>query len=102
FIADATGLLTTALTAFAVTVLLLLGFLYRVEFAQAILSLFVPMSVVGWLTVGTARQVGGLDAPDLGNILVAHRRRVQIVGGSSIFVTSMWGMWVNMNASVLG
>ncbi|WP_371154820.1 component of SufBCD complex [Jannaschia sp. 2305UL9-9] len=101
FIADATGLISTALTFFTVTVLSLLGFLYRIEFAQAILLLFVPMMIVGWLSLRTARQVEGLDPPDLGNLLAEHRRRVQFVGVIAIFVTSMWGMWVNMNQSVL-
>ncbi|MGB3408581.1 MAG: component of SufBCD complex [Jannaschia sp.] len=102
FIADATGVLTTALTFFSVTVLSLLGFLYRVEFAQAILLLFLPMMLVGWITIGTARRIEGLEPHDLGNLLAAHRRKVQTIGVFSIFVTSMWGMWVNLNQSVLG
>lgn len=101
FIADATGLISTSLTFFAVTVLSLLGFLYWIEFAQAILLLFLPMMIVGWLSLRTAREVEGLDPIDLGNLLAAHRRRVQFVGVIAIFVTSMWGMWINLNQSVL-
>ncbi|WP_179379165.1 component of SufBCD complex [Jannaschia marina] len=101
YIADATGLITTAFTFFLVTVLALLGFLYEVEFAQAILLLVLPMSIVGWITLRAARQVDGLDAPDLGNLLFRTRRWIQMVGIVSIFVTSMWGMWVNLNSSVL-
>ena len=101
YIADATGLISTALTFFTVTMLSLLGFLYRIEFAQAILLLFLPMMIVGWLTLGAARKVEGLDTVDLGNLLAGHRRKVQFVGMVSIFVTSMWGMWVNLNSSVL-
>ncbi|MFO6465640.1 component of SufBCD complex [Jannaschia sp. KMU-145] len=102
FIADATGLISTAFTFFAISSLALLGFLYRIEFAQALLLLFLPMMVVGWLSLMTARKVAGLDAIDLGNLLAAHRRKVQFVGVISIFVTSMWGMWTNLNQSVLG
>ncbi|GIT89898.1 hypothetical protein JANAI62_06180 [Jannaschia pagri] len=101
YIADATGLVSTALTFFTVTMLSLLGFLYWIEFAQAILLLFLPMMIVGWLSLRTARQVEGLDPYDLGNLLAAHRRQVQFVGIIAIFVTSMWGMWVNINQSVL-
>lgn len=101
FIADETGLIATAFTFFAVTTLSLLGFLYRVEFAQAILLLFLPMAIVGWLTLRAARQVAGLDPEDLGNLLFRTRRWIQAVGIVSIFVTSMWGMWVNLNSSVL-
>ncbi|UWQ17556.1 component of SufBCD complex [Jannaschia sp. M317] len=102
FIADATGLISTALTFFTVTMLSLLAFLYWVEFAQAILLLFLPMMLVAWLNLRTARQIEGLDPIDLGNLLAAHRKQVQFVGVISIFVTSMFGMWVNLNQNVLG
>lgn len=102
FIADATGVLTTALTFFAITMLSLLGFLYRIEFAQAVLLLFAPMMVVAWLSLRTARRIGGMEAPQLADALMTHRRNVQFVGVVSIFVTSLWGMWINVNATVLG
>jgi hypothetical protein len=101
FIADNTGTLSLAFAGFATTSLTLLGWRYDVEFAQAILLLFLPMTVVFWLSVRTARRAQGLDAPDLGNLLAAHRRAVQGVGVVSIFLTSMWGMWVNTSQSVL-
>ena len=101
-IADETGLIATAVGFFLVTVLALLGFVYRIEFAQALLLLMVPLMVVGWISLLAARRVEGLDAADLGNLLVRTRRIIQGVGIVSIFVTSMWGMWVNLNASVLG
>ncbi len=102
FIADETGLITTAFSFFAVTMLALMGFLYQAEFAQAILLLFLPMMLVGWLTLRAARRVEGLDPEDLGNLLFRTRRIIQGIGVVSIFVTSMWGMWVNLNVSVLG
>ncbi|MEM8848393.1 MAG: component of SufBCD complex [Pseudomonadota bacterium] len=102
YIGDATGTVSTVFTFFTVTVLVLLGFLYDIEFAQAILFLFLPMMIVASLSFRTARKVEGLDAYDLGNLLARHRRSVQMVGVVSIFATSMWGMWVNLNQSVLG
>ena len=102
FIAEETGLITTAFSFFLVTMLALLGFLYRVEFAQAILLLFLPLMLVAWVTLRAARKVDGLDASDLGNLLFRTRRLIQFLGIVSIFVTSMWGMWVNLSANVLG
>ena len=101
-IADETGLVATAVSFFIVTVLGLLGFVYRVEFAQALVLLMVPLMVVGWIMLRAARRVDGLGVDDLGHLLVRTRRIVQGVGVVSIFVTSMWGMWVNLNANVLG
>ena len=102
FITEETGLITTAFSFFLVTMLALLGFLYRVEFAQAILLLFLPLMLVAWVTLRAARKVDGLDASDLGNLLFRTRRLIQFLGIVSIFVTSMWGMWVNLSANVLG
>ena len=101
-IADETGLIATAVSFFLVTVLGLLGFVYRVEFAQALILLLVPLMIVGWIMLRAARRVEGLGVDDLGHLLLRTRRVVQGVGIVSIFVTSMWGMWVNLNANVLG
>ena len=101
-IADETGLVATAVSAFLVTALGLLGFLYRVEFAQALTLLMVPMLAVGWISLRAARRVEGLGVDDLGLLLVRTRRIIQGIGILSILVTSMWGMWVNLNVSVLG
>ena len=101
-ISDVTGLWTTGFAFFAITVLALVGFAYGVEFAQAVFLLFLPMTVVGWLNLRTARRVQGMEADEMAEALLRHRRMVQIVGMTSIFVTTMWGMWTNMNVSVLG
>ncbi|MEM9797986.1 MAG: component of SufBCD complex [Pseudomonadota bacterium] len=102
YIAEATGVITTGFAFFVVSSLVIMGFLYDVEFAQALLSLFLPLTIVGWLSLLTARRVEGLEATALARLLANHRRMVQAVGIVSIFVTSMWGMWVNLNHSVLG
>ena len=100
-IADVTGLISVGFTFFAVTLLALLGFAYRVEFAQAIFLLFVPMMVVGWLNVRTAHAVQETPPEGLADRLLRHRRVVQGLGMASIFVTTLWGMWVNISTSVL-
>jgi len=101
-IAEVSGLLMTAFTWFALTVLALVGFVYGAEFAQAVFLLLVPMSIVGWLNLRTARQLVRTEAHALPRLLMRHRRVVQAVGIVAIFVTSMWGMWTNINANVLG
>ena len=74
FIAEETGLITTAFSFFLVTMLALLGFLYRVEFAQAILLLFLPLMLVAWSpcalparSTGWTRQIWATfcSAPDV-------------------------------------
>ena len=102
FIAQETGVITTAFSFFLVTLLALLGWVYDIEFAQAILLLFLPMTLVGWLTLQAARRVEGLEPEDLGELLFRTRRAIQFVGIVSIFATSMWGMWINLSANVLG
>jgi len=34
--------------------------------------------------------------------LARHRLHTQLIGVVSIFVTSLWGMWQNMNVGPLG
>ena len=103
YIADVTGLLMTGFTFFAITTLGVLGFGYGAEFAQAVVLIFAPMSLVGWLNLRTARAILALpDAVSLPPLMIRHRRVVQTVGIVAIFVTSMWGMWTNLNANVLG
>jgi hypothetical protein len=102
FIAEATGTISTAAAFFLLTMLVMLAAVYQIEFAQALLSLFLPMLIVGLLSVRAARQVDGLDPLELGNLLARHRRHIQAVGIFAIFTTSMFGMWVNLNHSALG
>jgi hypothetical protein len=103
FIARVSGLWLTGIAAFGLTSLCLLGFFYRQEFAQAILLLALPMTVVGALSLRTARRIEeqAITGPDLWRRLTWHRMSVQAVGVVSIFVTAMWGMWQNLNASTL-
>src|SRR6056297_3896278 len=103
FIAQQSGLLLTGFVSFALTVLLVSGFFLRHEFAQALFLLLLPTSLVGLLSVGTARRIR-TEEPEgelLFKRLYKHRLFTQIVGMISIFITAIWGMLQNMNASVL-
>jgi hypothetical protein len=92
------GLLTTILTSMA-----LLGFVYDIEFAQALLCLLLPMSLVGALSFWTAHRIErhGDEGPTLWRRLSRHRIAVQAIGMVSIFVTALWGMWQNMQMGAL-
>lgn len=89
---------------FVLTVLGLLGSVYRVEFAQAVLLLLVPMVLIFALGQRLARRIMALPdaAPEVFGLLANHRAAVQAIGGVSIFVTTLWGMWQNLTFAVLG
>ena len=93
------GVWVLGLATFLLTMLLLLAILYRIEFAQAMALLFTPMTVLGWLTVRTARRIEreGLEGEGLIRRLMRHRIYIQLTGMVSIFVTAMWGMYTNLS-----
>jgi len=103
YIADEAGVILVALGAFLLTALTILGFVYRVEFCQAVLLIAAPMTLVALLSVATARKIR--DNSDAGEALrrrlAVHRVTVQILGMVSIFVTAFWGMLMNFNLSIL-
>ena len=92
------------LACFGMTVLVLLGFAYRVEFAQASVLILSPMGLVFALGQRLARRIAALpeSAPEVYPLLANHRAMVQAIGGLSIFVTTLWGMWQNLSFATLG
>ena len=98
FIGRVSGLWLVAIGTAFLTSLAMLGFWYGIEFAQALLLLALPMSVVWLLTLRTARRIvrDAAQGPDLWKRLSRHRMAVQGVGMLSILVTAMWGMWQNI------
>lgn len=106
YIAHVSGLWVMALTCFTLTALVILGFWYWVEFAQAVFLLALPLSLVGLLSIATAQRiaddVAGFDTPTLFRRLRRHRLWTQIIGMVSIFITSIWGMYQNLDTGVLG
>lgn len=86
------------------SMLLVLGFFYGVELAQAVFLLLGPASLTGLMGLRTAHAIAGTGAAgsDLTGRLSRHRFVVQALGIASIFVTAIWGMWQNMSVSVLG
>jgi len=102
YITNVAGLWLLGFGCFALTTLALLGFYYRFEFAQSILLLAFPLSLVGLLSLSTARLIQQEDATGelLRKRLLRHRLYTQIIGMVSIFCTALWGMLQNMSAVV--
>lgn len=104
FIHEVSGAFTTGFTFFIVTSLLLLGFVYDMEFAQAVSLMVVPMVGVGLINLQTARRLAEQehDTDALCRRLMRTRTYIQMLGGVSIFVTGLWGMYQNMVIGALG
>lgn len=98
-IARVSGMWLAGIAAFVLTLLVLLGFYYDVEFAQAVFCLFFPMSIVGGLSLYTAYYIEthSLIGKALDRRLILHRLLTQVIGMFSILGTSMWGMFQNLN-----
>lgn len=103
-IAEESGVLLVGFASFMLTALVLLGFVYDREFAQALVLLGAPMTLVAWLVVRTARAIRARDlhGPDLVKRLSRHRVMTQVIGIISLFITAMWGMLQNFSSSALG
>ncbi|KPQ18453.1 MAG: hypothetical protein HLUCCO18_00060 [Rhodobacteraceae bacterium HLUCCO18] len=78
------------------------GWLYRVEFLQALFLLLFPAMLVGGLTVLTARKLRRDGYENIARTLRLHRVTVQIMGVLFIFVTAFWGMYTNVTVGPLG
>ncbi|WP_434481357.1 component of SufBCD complex [Lutimaribacter degradans] len=96
------GLWLLGLACFFLTSLALIGFLYEVQMAQAVFLMVFPMSLVGLLSLNTARRIQNRQASgeELRKVLWRHRVMVQVVGMIAIFVTAMWGMYQNLKAGM--
>lgn len=104
FITRVGGIYLVAMLAFLTTGLLVLAFVYAVEFAQALLCMWLPMLVVGLLNLRTCLMIEGqaLAGEALLRRLRIHRRSVQTVGMFSLFFTGMFGMYQNLTIGVFG
>lgn len=89
------------LAAFWLTSLLMLGFWYDVEFAQAIVMLLAPMMLVVWFSIRSSRRIIAENGTGeaLLHRLTIHRRIVQVIGMLSITVTALYGTWQRLSIS---
>lgn len=97
-VARTSGSWLTGFSSFFLTGLAVLGFGYHIEFAQAVLFLIAPLSVLTLMAVRQAHliEAGAHSGEALYTRLRRHRMGTQLLGMVSIFVTSLWGMWQNM------
>ena len=104
YIGRVSGLWMLAFGCAIITALFIMGFWYGVEFAQAVLLLLFPFSIIGMLSMSTARLITDEQAKGelLHKRLTRHRIYTQVIGMLSVFVTAMWGMFQNMSVGPLG
>ncbi|MBD3678075.1 MAG: component of SufBCD complex [Rhodobacteraceae bacterium] len=104
FILRKSGIVVAGFSSAFFTTLLILGFWYRVEFAQAVFLLTFPLSFVAAITIKTAHDITtkGLTGEKMRQRLLRHRIYVQALGIVAIFLTAFWGMIVNMSIGPLG
>lgn len=104
YITHVSGMWIVGFVAFVLSVLLILGFVYNIEFAQAVFCLVFPMAIVGLLTLGDAHRIadGEYQGQALQRRLTFLRVKTQAVGVLAILFTSMWGMYQNLQIGALG
>jgi hypothetical protein len=85
------------MSCFALSGLLLLGFIYGIELAQAVFLLALPAALLALLSVRTAHRIHAADGEGMHAMLRRHRLTVQAMGMISIFLTAGWGMWQNLS-----
>lgn len=98
-ISSAAGLILIGFLFFLLSSLVILGFFYGVELAQAIFLLALPLSFVGAVSLSTARLIAEKrpEGEELFAALFRHRLWTQIIGMIAIFVTAMYGMYQNLD-----
>lgn len=104
YIADVSGTWIALFGSAVLTAMGLSAFVYNIEFSQAVFLMVMPMTILGGLTVRTARMVRSqeLVGEDLINRLMRHRFSTQLVGIVSIFITAMYGMYKNLYVGPFG
>lgn len=104
YIVDVSGVWLALIGSAAITALGIMAFVYGIEFAQAVFFLALPMMILGALSAYAARKIRNeaLQGDDLIRHLTRHRFVIQLIGVVSIFVTAMYGMWVNLYTGPFG
>lgn len=100
---DVSGIWIVGFAFFLLAALAVLGFSYNVELAQAVFLIAAPWSLVALMSAHHARRIRaeGIHGEALRRHLARLRFYNQLIGLISIFITAFWGMWHNLNATVL-
>lgn len=104
YIGEVSGLWLLGFGCFLLTGLGIMGFVYNVEFAQAVFLLALPMAALGMMSLSTASLIAQeqLSGEPLRARLLRHRIYTQMLGVVSIFITALWGMYQNLSIGALG
>lgn len=102
YISGVSGLWLLGLGCFLFTVLVMMGFVHDVQLAQAVFCLLFPLSIVGLMSLNTARRIReeSWAGPELRRRLTRHRVWIQVLGMFAIFVTTIWGIYQNLTVNV--
>ena len=103
YISKVSGVLLMLFGSMALTALSIVAFVYWIEFAQALALMLIPLTLIGFLSVHTARKIRDREIrdQDLLKTLARHRLATQLIGFTAIFVTAMFGMWQNLDIGPL-
>ena len=104
YIRGLSGVWLVVFVSMVVSALVILGFWYDVEFAQAVFLLVFPLSIVAGLSFRTAERIstGGETGEALKRRMIRHRFSTQVVGMLALVVTAFWGMWRNLQVGAFG
>ncbi|WP_322892496.1 MULTISPECIES: hypothetical protein [unclassified Yoonia] len=93
------GLVLAAIAAFFITTAAMLGFGYRVEWAQGVVCLALPLIFVAALTLRTCRSLAAHEPTGdaLIKALIRLRFWIQVIAMSAIFFTALLGMYINLS-----
>lgn len=103
YIVQSSGVWLVVLVSFMLAMLGSLGFYYDIEVAQAIFCFAAPLTIVGLLSLRTARRLStsGATGSELYKMITWHRFSTQGIGMLAILLTGMYGMWQNLSVGVL-
>ena len=103
YIMHVSGAWIIGFAAFFLTALAVSGFWYGIEFSQALFCLLFPMAAAMTLSLRAAHRIadGEHKGEALQSRLIRLRLGVQAIGMVAILVTAVWGMYQNLNISVL-
>ena len=102
-IGQVSGLWLLGFSCFAFTALAFLGFVYDLEFAQAVFFLLFPLIFVGARALSTAVKIRDqqLSGDAMIRALLRQRLWTQGIGVAAVFVTAVYGMLQNLQLSAL-
>lgn len=85
-----------AVAAFLLAVNVTFALYYKLEFAQAMLALYLPFLLIIGISIHAARRIARLDlrGPALHKQLLITRLVIQGIGIIFILLTAFWGMYV--------